>query len=102
VDAAEDERTTGILYRKDRERYPEPVRGMPVTYTRGIALRADAPVDLALRLETEGRLGLATRSSTVCCALGADEHPAPGTLFAMLDRTWENTRVCQVLLGRRS
>ncbi|MEN8151714.1 MAG: anaerobic ribonucleoside-triphosphate reductase, partial [Planctomycetota bacterium] len=57
VDAAEDERCTAILFGKDRERYAEPVAAMPSRYTAGIAIREDAPVDLALRLETEGRLG---------------------------------------------
>jgi ribonucleoside-triphosphate reductase len=100
VDAAEDPATTALLYRKDRERYGEPVAGMPPRYTEGIAIRADAPVDLALRLEMEGRLGLALRSSTVRCTLPGDEHPASETLFAVMGRTWENTRVRQILLGR--
>jgi len=102
VDAAEDQATTSLLYRKDRERYPEPVVGMAARYTEGIAIRDDAPVDLALRLEMEGRLGLALRSSTVRCALSEEEHPAPETLFAVIGRTWENTRVRQILLGRRT
>ena len=75
---------------------------MAARYTEGIAIRDDAPVDLALRLEMEGRLGLALRSSTVRCTLSEDEHPAPETLFAVIGRTWENTRVRQILLGRRT
>ncbi|MEN8152132.1 MAG: hypothetical protein ABFS86_20110, partial [Planctomycetota bacterium] len=92
---------TAILFGKDRERYAEPVAAMPSRYTAGIAIREDAPVDLALRLETEGRLGIALRSSSVRCLLDASEHPATETLFSVMGRTWENTRVRQILLGRR-
>jgi ribonucleoside-triphosphate reductase len=100
VDAAEDERTARSLCARDRERYAELVATDPPAYTAGVAIREDAPVDLAMRLETEGRLGIALRSSSVRCLLDATEHPATETLFSVMDRTWENTRVRQILLGR--
>jgi len=101
VDAAESAAAARRFAERDREEFPRLAESIPPSYTAGIALRADAPVDLAVRLEIEGRLGLAVRTSTVRCLLGADDHPAPGTLTTLLRKTWSNTRVRQVLLGRR-
>ena len=85
----------------DQAEYPNLTERIPASYTPGVALRADAPVDLAVRLETEGRLGIPLRTATVRCFLGEDEHPAPETIIALMAKTWHNTRVKQLLLGRR-
>ena len=101
LDAEDDPELCRALADLDQAEYPRLTDRIPASYTPGVALRSDAPVDLAVRLETEGRLGIPLRTSTVRCLLGEDEHPAPETVIALMDKTWHNTRVKQVLLGRR-
>lgn len=101
VDADEDPAVAERFFRLDREARPRPPERTRA-YTPGVALREDAPVDLAMRLETEGRLGMPLRTTTVRCLLPEEEHPAPDTLIALIRKTFANTRVKQVVLGRRS
>jgi len=101
LDAEDDPELCRVLADLDQAEYPKLTDQIPSAYTPGVALRADAPVDLAVRLETEGRLGIPLRTATVRCFLGEDEHPAPETIIALMGKTWRNTRVKQMLLGRR-
>ena len=101
LDAEDDPGLCRTLADLDRAEYPKLADRVPAAYTPGVALRTDAPVDLAVRLETEGRLGIPLRTATVRCFLGEDEHPAPETIIALMWKTWHNTLVKQMLLGRR-
>ncbi len=101
LDAEDDPAICRVLADLDRAEYPRLTDRIPAAYTPGVALRSDAPVDLAVRLETEGRLGIPLRTATVRCFLGEDGHPAPETIIALMWKTWHNTRVKQMLLGRR-
>ncbi|MHC4860540.1 MAG: anaerobic ribonucleoside-triphosphate reductase, partial [Planctomycetota bacterium] len=101
VDAVDDEGLLVRLADKDRQAHLEISDWIPARYTPGVALREDAPVDLAVRLEREGRLGLSLRTATVRWHLFEGEHPAPETVIAFLEKTWGNTRVSQLRLGRR-
>ena len=100
VDAEEDPAVTAGLAMNDRAEHPAVAARIPPAYTPGVALRAGAPVDLAVRLETEGRLSMALRTSTVSCLMPGTEHPAAETVISLLEKTWSNTRIRQLLLGR--
>jgi ribonucleoside-triphosphate reductase len=84
----------------DRAEYPELIEEIPDRYTTGVGLRMDAPVDTALRLDLEGRLGLSVRTTTVNMLLAEGEHPPPETVVALLRKMFRNTRIRQVLVGR--
>jgi ribonucleoside-triphosphate reductase (formate) len=101
LDAEDDLGLCRTLADVDREEFPRLADRVPARYSPGVALRCDAPVDLAVRLETEGRLGIPLRTATVRCFLREEEHPAPETVIALMWKTWQNTRVKQLLLGRR-
>ncbi len=100
LDAEEDPAVASRFFSRDGQEHPGAGERLRGAYTPGVALRADAPVDLAVRTETEGRLAMAVRTSTVRWTLPDAGPVAPETLLALLGKTWRNTRLRQVLLLR--
>ena len=100
LDAEDDPDVARWFAVRDREAHASLAARIPDRYTGGVAFRSDAPIDLAVRLDSEGRLAMTLRTTTVRCLLSGTEHPAPETVIALLRKTWRNTRVRQVLLGR--
>jgi ribonucleoside-triphosphate reductase len=100
LDAEEDPGVASRFFARDEQEHPAAAERLRKTYTPGVALRDDAPVDLAMRTETEGRIAMAVRTSTVRWTLSDAGPVAPETLLALLGKTWRNTRLRQVLLVR--
>ncbi len=101
ADAVEEASIERRFARLDEEAHPGLAEGRRGRGSPGVALREGAPVDLAVRLEMEGRLALPLRTTTVRCLVGEEERPAAGSLLALLRKMWTNTRIRQVLVGRR-
>jgi ribonucleoside-triphosphate reductase len=99
LDAEEDVALVSRFPPLDRVDFPSAAPRLPAVYSGGVGLRADAPVDLALRLDTEGRLAVSVRTSTVRFVFPRSPRPSPESLLALLRKTWRNTRIRQIAVG---
>jgi ribonucleoside-triphosphate reductase len=99
LDAEEDATLVARFPPLDRAEFPSAAPRLPFLYSAGVGLRADAPVDLALRLDIEGRLAISARTSTVRFVFPVNARPSPESLLALLRKTWSNTRIRQLVIG---
>lgn len=100
------ESATRRLAKVDMTLYPEAaeyVRGSverdETYYTNSIHLRADAPVDLIKRIEIQSKFHPMIESGAIIHAFVGEEHPHPDSIFALVKKTFFNTKCAQLTIS---
>ncbi len=95
------------LAKVDLKRFPEETRSVikgdmnedEIYYTNSIHLRADAPVDLLTRIQTQGKFHRAIESGAMIHAFVGEERPPASGIRNLIEKTFRRTQAAQLTIS---
>ncbi len=95
------------LAKVDLQRYPEQSRNVikgdldtdEIYYTNSVHLRADAPVDLLTRIQTQGKFHRAIESGAIIHAFVGEERPPAASIQNLVEKTFTKTKAAQLTIS---